>query len=348
LQSRLGPGTPPARIAFEASREAWHVHDVLAGWGHEPVIVDTTRLKTIGIGQHGRKNDALDAEASARAVENGRIPRAHLLSPERRELRKLLSVRTALVETRAQYVVTIRGLARAQGVLLPSGSTDSFPKRVAAASLDEETRVLIAPLVAVLDKLQNELATVEQKLGEVAQRDPMIQLCATVPGVGLMVAATFISVIDDAGRFKSAKAVGAYLGLVPTESTTGGPAKRRLGSITKQGNARARAMLVQSAWLILRSRAADNPLYVWAMRIASTRGKLIAAVALARKLAGVLWAMCRDGAAFEPETQGAESARGVRRRAVDITKQAAAIERAASKLRKRATRIQHTSEVTSP
>jgi hypothetical protein len=69
---------------------------------------------TIGVGQHKRKNDALDAEHIAIAVDQGRIPEAHVLSPERREQRKKLSIRQALVETRSQYIVTIRGLARAQ------------------------------------------------------------------------------------------------------------------------------------------------------------------------------------------------------------------------------------------
>jgi len=68
LVSRLGPGTPRACVAFEAAREAWHVHDVLKDWGHQPKVVDTTRLKTIGVGQHKRKNDAIDAEHIALAA----------------------------------------------------------------------------------------------------------------------------------------------------------------------------------------------------------------------------------------------------------------------------------------
>jgi hypothetical protein len=130
LASRLGRGTPPACVAFEAARQAWHVHDVLKDWGHQPKVVDTTRLKTIGVGQHKRKNDAIDAEHIALAVEAGRIPEAHVLSPERRELRKKLSVRQALVETRTQYVVTIRGLARAEGTLLPSCAPYNFLDRL--------------------------------------------------------------------------------------------------------------------------------------------------------------------------------------------------------------------------
>jgi transposase len=348
LQSRLGVGTSPARIAFEASREAWHVYDLLKGWGHDPKIVDTTRLKTIGLGHHKRKNDAIDAECIAMAVYEDRIPAVHVLSPERRELRKKLSVRQALVETRAQYVTTIRGLARAQGVLLPSCSPHNFLDRLQAATLDEGSRVLVAPLSAVLENVEEQLSHVDDELEALAKHDPLVQLCATAPGVGLIVAATFLSVIDDAKRFKNAHAVSAYLGLVPSESTTGGPSNRRLGSITKQGNPHARAMLVQAAWALLNSgrHHADDPIRMWGTRIAKRRGKNIAALAVARRLAGVLWAMCRDGTFYASVDQAVASAAGVRRRVNDDVAHAAALERAAKKIRRRTSRRQ-VSEVAS-
>jgi len=87
LMSVLGPDSRTARVAIEACREAWHVHDTLMGWGHKPVIVDTTRTRQIGVGQHRRKNDQLDAEVLARAMERNDLPAAHVLSPARRELR---------------------------------------------------------------------------------------------------------------------------------------------------------------------------------------------------------------------------------------------------------------------
>ena len=74
LKDVLGPGTRRARVAIEARREAWHVHDVLKEWGHEVGLVDTTRSKLIGIRQHGRKTDRIDAELLARAVEQGGFP----------------------------------------------------------------------------------------------------------------------------------------------------------------------------------------------------------------------------------------------------------------------------------
>jgi transposase len=345
LKSRIGPNCPPARIAFEASREAWHVHDTLVAWGHDPKMLDTTRVRALGVGHHKRKNDALDAEVAARAVDAGRIPEAHVLSPERRAMRAQLSVRGALVETRAHYITTIRGLGRAVGVLLPTCAPASFVGKVHESSLDEATRALVAPLLAVLVGLESELAKVEYTLSQMATREPIIGLLATVPGVGLIVASTFVSVIDEAKRFKSAQSVGAYLGLAPSESTSGGPGKRRLGSITKHGNTYARTMLVQAAWHILRSRDADDPLFQWADRIAKTRGKRIAAVALARKLAGVLWAMWRDGTAYDPVGQAKSSAHGKREDARARGAQADALERAAKKLERRAPRRTKTSEV---
>src|SRR4029453_6560318 len=86
LEKELGPGTSPARVAFEACREGWHVARVLEEWGHIPVMVDTTRARQLGIGQHGRKTDRVDAERLAVALKEGRIPEAHILSPERQEL----------------------------------------------------------------------------------------------------------------------------------------------------------------------------------------------------------------------------------------------------------------------
>jgi transposase len=94
-------------------------------------------------------------------------------------------------------------------------------------------------------------------------------------------------VIDEAGRFGDAHSVQAYLGLVPCEDSSGG--RRRLGSITKQGNSYARAMLVQAAWSVLRCGDESDPLVRWGHAVGERRGKRIAVIALARRLAGVLW-----------------------------------------------------------
>lgn len=188
---------------------------MLERWGHTPLMLDTTRVRRIGVGQHKRKNDAIDAETIAIAVESGRVPLAHVLSPERRELRGQLGVRGALVETRAHYVTTIRGLARAGGVMLPTCRTENFTDKLETASLNDTTRELIAPLVAVLKALEIELKRVEATLAGLAERDAIIGLCATVPGVGLIVAATFVSVLDEAKRLSQRACGRRILGSGP-------------------------------------------------------------------------------------------------------------------------------------
>jgi hypothetical protein len=151
-------------------------------------------------------------------------------------------------------------------------------------------------------------------------------------------------VIDEANRFRNAHQVESYLGLVPSEDSTGG--KRRLGSISKQGNSYLRAMLVQASWLMLRLPGRSDPLQRWALAIAERRGKRIAAVALARRLAGVLWAMWSDGTVYDPELAACSGARGLRRAAKSIELRAAALERAAIKVRRHRTRPARTTEVT--
>ena len=301
----LGPGCKRARVAIEACREAWHVHDVLTQWGHEVLLVDTTRTKQIGIRHHGRKTDRIDAELLARAVEQGGIPVAHVLSPARRELRDVLGVRRALVETRTQYITTIRGLARSRGERLASCAADNFLAAVTRATLRPETRKTIDPLVSALQRICVELARTNLRLEELARHEPTIEKLTTAPSVGLVVAAAFVAVVDEACRFQGAHQLESYLGLVPREASTGG--KRKLGSITKQGNSYMRQLLVQNASGILRVGDADDPLRQWGNELVARRGRKIAVVALAHRLAGILWAMWRKGTVYEPKRLGLRS-----------------------------------------
>jgi transposase len=308
LEEFLGPEAAPAKVAIEACREAWHVHDILSAWGNQVLLVDTTRARRIGVGEHGRKTDRVDAEKLAFAVERGGIPAAHLLSPHRRKLRLELSVRRALVETRAQYVTTVRGLVRAHGQQIRRCATSSFVKVVRETALKEEVRELSEPLLRVIELVDGQISEVEERIERLAKQEPVVELLATTSGVGAIVASAYVSVIDEAGRFRNAHQVAAYLGLVPGETSTGG--KQRLGGITKQGNSYVRWLLVQAAWSILRKRGTDDGLAEWGRRIAERRGKRIGAVAVARRLSGILWAMWRDGTEYDPHFAARATAGG--------------------------------------
>ena len=322
LWSLLGPERLPAVVAIEACREAWHVHDLLKTWGNEVVLVDTTRSRRLGIGQHGRKTDRIDAEVLALALERGGIPAAHVLSPHRRELRRWLNVRRGLVESRAQLVTTCRGLAREQGLLFLKCQTQLFARN--ARKVKHVALAVIEPLLCVLDALGPELERVEAKLAELCETEPVVKLLMTAPGAGPTVAAAFVSVIDDARRFRSSHQVESYVGLVPSENSSGG--KQRLGSISKRGNRYLRALLVQGSWSILRNADRQDPLRLWAEAVAERRGKKIAVIALARRLVGVLWAMWRDAKPYDPSALAAASSRGTRRLARVLQTQAHTME----------------------
>lgn len=325
LRSVLGPEQPPATVAFEAGREAWFVHDTLVEWNNEVVVVDTTRVKQLGVGQHGRKTDRIDAEVLARALERGGIPMAHVLTPARRELRRVLAVRRALVESRASLVVTIRGLVREQGGRLPSCSTQHFVRRVREQKLEPPMASLIEPLLVLVECIDAQLGPTEEKLIQLCAQEPVTRVLTTAPGVGTVVAAAFVSVVDEAKRFRHAHQLQSYIGLVPNENSSGG--KRRLGAITKQGNGYLRMLLVQAGWNILRSKESD-PLKSWAAQVAERRGKRVAVVALARRLVGVLWAMWRDGTDYDTTELAREGASGLRKAARSIEQQADELEKA--------------------
>jgi transposase len=327
LQRWLGPNTPKARVAIESCREVWWAERKLREWGHEPLVIDTTRSRKLGIGQHGRKTDRIDAETLARAVEARIIPRAHVLSEHRQQLRFQMGVRRALVETRAQYTTTVRGLARAHGVRLPSTSPHGFVAAVRASELDEALRELVRPLLDILGQLDVLIAEADAKLEMIAEREPVTALLKTTPGVATVVAAAFVSVVDDAKRFRRAHEVESYLGLVPSEDTSG---KRRLGAITKKGNTYARALLIQAAWAILRSKGED-PLAQWGRAIALKRTRRVAIVAVARRLVGILWAMWRDGTVYEAARLGSAMAIGAEHQVQSAQVRAAALQRAARK-----------------
>jgi len=147
--------------------------------------------------------------------------------------------------------------------------------------------------------LNQQLAYSDATIEHLAVQDPRVPRLRSVPSVGPVTAAAFLAAIDDVGRFPHAHQLEAYLGLVPRESSSGDTQRR--GPITKAGHSRVRWLLVQAALSILRRRPpAAEALWTWALRIAARRGKHVAVVALARRLAGILYALLRDDTVYAP------------------------------------------------
>ena len=159
----------------------------------------------------------------------------------------------------------------------------------------------------MMEPLNTQIAVLDAELQRVAETDDHVRLLCTAPQIGPVTASAFASAVDKPERFENGHQVSAYFGLVPSEMSSG--EKQRKGRITKAGNTRVRWLLVQAAISIMRVKANETlHLREWATRIAARRGKKTAVVALARKLAGLLFAMLRDGAAYRPPRpqEGAE------------------------------------------
>ena len=280
-------GRPRARILIEASTDSEWVARCLEGLGHEVIVADPNFAPMYATRTRKLKTDRRDARALMDACVLGAYRPAHRLSDAQRHVRGRLGVRDALVRTRTRYISLIRALLRQHGYRVPSGSAEGFLHRVRALPLPGRLLSLIAPLLAVMQHLNRQLAYADEAIEHVAAQDARVQRRRSVPSIGPITATAFVATLDDARRFRHAHQVAAYLGLVPREFSSG--ESQRRGPITKVGPGRARWLLIQAAISILRRRPPQaEALRTWALRI----------VALARRLAGILYALLRDGSVF--------------------------------------------------
>src|SRR5499426_3737362 len=288
-----------ARIVIEASTDSEWVARCLEALVHEVIVADPNFAPMYATRSRKVKTDRRDARALAKACLLGAYRPAHRLSDPQRHVRGRLGVRDALVQTRTRYISVIRALLRQQGYRVPSGSAEGFIQRVRTLSLPGRLLSLIAPLLAVMRHLNRQLAFSDATIEHLAVQDPRVPRLRSVPSIGSVTAAAFVAAIDDAQRFPHAHQLEAYLGLVPRESSSGDTQRR--GPITKAGPSRVRWLLIQAAHSILRRRPPEaEALYTWALRIAARRGKHVAVVALARRLAGILYALLRDDSVYRP------------------------------------------------
>src|SRR5216684_1165792 len=289
---------PHARILLESSTESEWVARCREGLGHEVMVAGPNFAPMYATRTRKVKTDRRDARALAEACLLGAYRPAHRLSDPQRHVRGRLVVRDALVHTRTCYISVIRALLRQHGYRVPSGSAGSFIDRVRSLPLPGRLRSVVAPLLAVMGHLNQQLSYSDATIEHLAIQDPRVPRLRSVPRVGPVTAAAFLAAIDDVGRFHHAHQLEAYLGLVPREYSSGETQRR--GPITKAGHSRTRWLLIQAAVSILRRHPPQaEQLRTWALRIAARRGKQVAVVALARRLAGILYALLRDGSVFE-------------------------------------------------
>ena len=293
----LGP-LAPATVLLEASTESEWVARHLEALGLTVIVADPNYAPMYATRSRRVKTDRRDARTLAEACRLGAYRRAHRLSDARRHVRAELAIRDALVRTRTRYIALAKTLGRRDGLRVAGSESERVAERIAALELSPTLAGELAPLFALLAPLNAEIAAADRRIAQLTAADPVVARLTTAPGVGPITASALVATIDDITRFRSAHEFEAYLGVVPGERSSG--ETRRVGRITKAGNARVRWLLVEAAWRIVRSRSEETAtLRAWALGIAPRRGKRVAVVALARRLAGILYAMWRDGAGYD-------------------------------------------------
>lgn len=299
LQKYLA-GLEPAKVVLETCAEAFLVAEWARAAGHHVTVVPASLVRALGVGSRGVKNDVRDArhlsEASCRME---RLPSVHIPCVASRELKALCTLRDSLVTARTKLINSARGWLRGQAVgRIKPGSADSFTRRL-RAMWESKTGGVLPPALqrqtVAIDVLTEQMLVAEEELQQFAKKDPVCRRLLTVPGVGPLVAIRFFCTIDDVTRFPSAHALQSYLGLTPGEDSSS--EKKRSTGITKAGAPRVRWVLQQAAWVAWRFRPSD-PIVRWAEGIAHRRGRKVAATALARKLAGIMFAIWRDGTTY--------------------------------------------------
>lgn len=302
---------PRARILIEAMTESEWVARCLEEIGHEVIVADPNFAPMYATRSRRVKTDRRDAMTLADACRLGAYRRAHRTSEPQRRIRAQLVIRESIVRTRTKWIALTGALLRREGLRVRSGNADHFVRRVAELEMPSHLREEIEPLSRMLGHLQGEIKAADQRVALIVKNDPVIQRLCTVPGVGPITATAFVATIDTIDRFLGAHQLESYLGLVPSERSSG--EKQHRGQITKAGNSRLRYLLVEAAWSVLLSRKeSTEDLRRWAQRIALRRGMKVAIVAMARRLAGILYAMWRDGTTFAPRRQQEAAAESVR------------------------------------
>lgn len=303
LQEVFG-SRPKACILLEASTESEWIACCLEEFGHEVIVADPNFAPMYAHRSRRIKTDRRDAHALADACRLGAYRPAHRTSPAQRDVRAVLGIRELLIRTRTRWIVHTRTLLRRDGLRLAPGRAELFVPRVNALESPQRLVALMTPVLELLVPLNAQIAELDTHVASAAREDERARRLMTVPGVGPVTALAFVATIDRVARFRNAHQLESYLGLVPREWSSS--ETQRKGSITKAGNTRMRWLLVEAAWCILRRKKKPETAVLrdWADRIAVRRGSHVAAVAMARRLAGILYAMWRDQTEFDSDQMG--------------------------------------------
>lgn len=290
-------GVELARIGLEAGPLSQWLYAAMQQAGFSVELLETrhvrTAFKTMPV-----KTDRKDARGIAELMRLGWFRPVHCKSMEAQEMRAMLTARKLVQKELLETESSLRGILRGFGLKVGKTTPVQFEGRIGElVGGHPNLEVIATAMLSVRAALRRELDGFEKRLRAIARTDTRARLLMTTPGVGVIVALTYASAIDDPSRFKSSKVVGAHFGMTPKRYQSG--ETDRSGRISKNGDGSVRSVLYEAAHVIItRPVKGCTALKSWAMRIAKRAGMKKATVALARKLAVIMHRMLADGTPF--------------------------------------------------
>lgn len=284
------------RVGLEAGpMSEWLVRG-LAQFGIAAVLMETRQAHK-ALSAMTVKTDRKDARGLAHLLRMGWFRPVHVKNVSAREQRARLTARQTLLRQVRDLENSVRGLLRGFGLRVPTSLGRRWPDAVRSLIADHPTLPgIFQPMLQAREALVDQLLRLDRQVRKAARDDQVCRRLMTVPGVGAVVALTFRNTVDDPGRFRSSRSVGAFLGLTPRRYQSG--ETDRVGSISKVGDAAARAALFEAANVLLTRVTKWSALKAWGVRVAQRRGAKRAKVAVARKLACVLHRIWVEGTDF--------------------------------------------------
>ena len=286
----------PARIGLEAGPLSQWLYARMAQAGLAVELLETRHVRD-AFKAMLVKTDRTDARGIAQLMRLGWFRPVHCKSLPAQETRALLTARKLLQAKLHDVEMSLRGILRGFGLKVGKTTRRLFESRIRELVEGQPALSIVAEaLLSARAALVRELRKLERMVLERARGCVRTRLLMTAPGVGAIVALTYVAAIDDPTRFRSSKGVGAHFGLTPRKYQSG--ETDISGRISKMGDASVRAALYEAAHVILTRPVKGSALKSWAMRLARRAGMKKAKVALARKLAVILHRMCIDGTRF--------------------------------------------------
>jgi len=299
---------PRCVVAMEACSTAHHWGRALIGLGFDVRLIPPAHVKPY---VRRNKNDAADAAAICEAAgrPGQRFVRVRSIDNQAQLMRH--RTRELLVGQRTQLLNALRGNLAEIGVIAPQGPQHAFALRSLLADgadengevvLPDVVRSALAALGNQIDALDEEITRIDKELSAQVKADPTARRLMSIPGIGPIIASAILASVQDIHAFASAREFSAFLGLTPRQNSSGG--KERLAGITKMGDRYLRTLLVSGACSVLfRCKRHDDALRIWANQLRARKqgssGFKVTAVALANKVARIIFAVLTSGGKYE-------------------------------------------------